>query len=450
MRIPAISVMTVMLCSGKGLDVFKKEAALKTASASVCLIPLEGGNTATVSWQADTGLIPASTMKAITTATALQVLGPDFVFETKVYHHKGDLVVKGGGDPTFAMSSLTGDFKPWVAALKEAEIAEITGDIIIDPTCFESQRAPNDWPWGDVGNYFGAGPSGMNFYENTISLTFKPGQVGTDAKLIKVWPKPPGVTFENFMKTGRSNSGDQGYVYAGPEAKMIALRGSVPAGGDYTIRGALPNPALMCGTALKDFLKAEGILVKGKVKVMAKKVSAGKPLTTTQSPPLSKIITGTNHRSVNLFADSIFKKLTYSGTTEKAVSKVNALWKKKGVNLTGFVMLDGSGLSPRNTVTARQLAMILKSARKHETGDVFYKSLPAAGSSGTMSSWGKGTSMVGRVRAKTGGMTRVRTVAGYLKGKSGREFAFAIMTNNTIYYPKPAMVRLLTALVNEN
>jgi len=366
MRILAISVMTVMLCSGKGLDVFKKEAALKTASASVCLIPLEGGNTATVSWQADTGLIPASTMKAI------------------IYHHKGDLVVKGGGDPTFAMSSLTGDFKPWVAALKEAEIAEITGDIIIDPTCFESQRAPNDWPWGDVGNYFGAGPSGMNFYENTISLTFKPGQVGTDAKLIKVWPKPPGVTFENFMKTGRSNSGDQGYVYAGPEAKMIALRGSVPAGGDYTIRGALPNPALMCGTALKDFLKAEGILVKGKVKVMAKKVSAGKPL------------------------------------------------------------------SPRNTVTARQLAMILKSARKHETGDVFYKSLPAAGSSGTMSSWGKGTSMVGRVRAKTGGMTRVRTVAGYLKGKSGREFAFAIMTNNTIYYPKPAMVRLLTALVNEN
>ena len=202
---------------------FLKSPTLKTASVGVVFIPMKG-EAPVLEWQADTGLMPASTMKAITTATALEVLRANFVFETKIYLKGDDLVVKGGGDPTLCSTSLTRDFESWLTALKAAGVSEIKGDLIMDASHFESRTTPNDWPWGDVGNYYGAGPSGLNFHKNSFALTFTPGRVWGAAKLSKVWPKPPGVEFENHMKTGKAGSGDQGYVYGGPGATRISMR----------------------------------------------------------------------------------------------------------------------------------------------------------------------------------------------------------------------------------
>lgn len=428
------------------LESFLKNPTLKTASVGVCVIPIEGGDPI-LEWQADTGLIPASTMKAVTTATALQILGPDFVFETKIYLKGNDLVLKGGGDPTFASTSLTGDFEPWLVALKAAGVTEIKGDLVMDATRFESRTTPNDWPWGDVGNYYGAGPSGINFHQNSFDLTFVPGRVGSIAKLSKCWPKPPGVEFDNHMLTGQSGSGDQGYVYGGPGATKMSMRGSVPAGGAFTIHGALPDPPLMCGTVLKVFLEGRGIVVRGDVKVAKVSLGALTPLFIQKSPSLAKIVKGTNHRSVNLYADSIFKALTPVGATEASVAKLKSYWSKQGIDLTGFVMLDGSGLSPRDTVTARQMALILQKSRRHQSGAVFLASLPVAGRSGTLRSFGRGTAIEGRVQAKSGSLTRVRTYAGFFTGRSGRAFAFCVLVNNEVGRSKAAIAQMLASLI---
>lgn len=115
--------------------------------------------------------------------------------------------------------------------------------------------------------------------------------------------------------------------------------------------------------------------------------------------------------------------------------------------MTGFVAHDGSGLSPRNSITARQLASIVKRASSGPHADNFIQSLPLAGKSGTLRTFGKNSAIAGRVRAKSGSLTRVRTYTGILTTYSGKKLVFAIMTNNTVSSPKAAIVNLLSAYV---
>lgn len=417
---------------------------LKTASVGFCLIPLEGADVPELAHQADLGLIPASALKAVTTATALQVLGKDYRFETRLLRDGDDLVVKGGGDPTLASTSPDAEFEAWTEALKRAGVEAIEGDLVMDAGRFEDRIVPNAWPWGDVGNYYGSGAWGLNFHLNSYALTFQPGEAGHPARLVRTDPTPPGVRFENRMLTGPEGSGDQGYVYGGPRAEVISMRGTVPEGELFTIRGSLPNPPLMCGELFRDYLRKQGVPVAGKVRLGR---GAGDEIYKQESPTLEKIVRGTNHRSVNLYADCLLKILDEEGRAEEALTLVRGHWEGQGVDLTGCVLHDGSGLSPRNIITPRQLALILKKARGHESGEVFEKSLPMAGRSGTMVSFGQGSVLEGRVRAKSGGMTGVRTYTGYLTRKSGARYSFALMVNNPVGNPKEVMVNFLKAVV---
>jgi len=439
-----ISLQYLINLTAADLAGFLASPSLKTASVSVHLIALEGSESP-ASHQADLGLIPASTMKAVTTATALQLLGPDYTFKTSLYLAGDDLVIKGGGDPTLSASSPEAEFLGWLTSLKKAGLTTIKGDLIADGSHFESRTTPDSWPWGDIGNYYGAGPSGLNFYKNTYNLTFKPGRIGSRATLSSTFPTPPGVTFHNQMITGTASSGDQGYVYASPGGKIVTLRGSIPFGGKFTIKGALPDPPLSCAKGFQAFLKKKGITIGGSVRTDQIDLSAAKKIHEQKSPKLAAIIKGTNHRSVNLYADSLFKALSSQGTTAAASTKIKSHWRKQNIDLSGFVCHDGSGLSPRNTITARQLATIVKKAANGKHGNIFTASLPIAGQSGTIQTLGKGTDIAGRIRAKSGSLTRVRTYAGILTQKSGKKFAFAVMTNNTVSSPKKAIVRFLNS-----
>ena len=440
-RCSILFLLTVLPLMGQ-LEEFLSSPVLKTASVGVMVRPLEGEGEV-MSHQADLALIPASTLKAVTTATALQALGADYVFETKLYLERDDLVIVGGGDPMLSAES----FSEWLAALKKAEIEEIKGRIIADASRFELQRVPNSWPWGDVGNYYGAGASGLNFSHNSYALTFQPGKVGEAAPLMKTEPTPPGVEFENHMLTGAIGSGDQGYVFGGPEVKVVSMRGTVPEGGPFTIYGALPDPPLSCALGFREFLKKEKFPVGGGVEVGGVDLKGARLVHSQKSVSLEKIIRATNFRSVNLYADTSFKALTEEGSSSSAIAKVKTHWEKQGVDLTGFVMHDGSGLSPRNVITPRQLVTILKKAREHESGDRFLNSLPVAGRSGSVRGFGKGTAMEGRVWVKPGGLTGVRTYSGYFVNKSGKEFVFAVMINNPLESPTEIVEKFLTALV---
>ncbi len=431
---------------GTPLEEFLAHPSLKTASVGVHIISLDGTETI-ASHQADLALIPASTMKAVTTATALQLRGPNHTFSTRLFLVDNHLVIKGGGDPTLSASSPESEFSGWHAALLKAGLTELKGDLIVDPSRFEDRTIPDSWPWGDIGNYYGAGACGLNYHKNSYRLTFKPGKLGGPAALVSTFPTPPEVIFENHMRTGTAGSGDQGYVYAAPGGTLISMRGTIPFGGKFSIKGALPNPPLSCATAFRDYLKKRNFPILGKIQVKRTQITEARLLHQQESPKLSIIIKATNHRSVNLYADSIFKELSKSGSTSASASKIKLHWSKQGVDMTGFVAHDGSGLSPRNSITARQLASIVKRASSGPHADNFIQSLPLAGKSGTLRTFGKNSAIAGRVRAKSGSLTRVRTYTGILTTYSGKKLVFAIMTNNTVSSPKAAIVNLLSAYV---
>ena len=434
------------------LQKFVSDPALKTASIGFSLIPLteseqteesdegqEQGTLTVLHHNPDLALTPASVQKAITTATALQILGPDYRFTTKLYRSGEDLIIKGGGDPVLASTSVNVEFPAWHKALIEEGLTEIAGSLIADPSFFEDRTTPNQWLWGDIGNYYGSGPSGLNFHRNSYQITFRPGSVGSSARLLSTYPRPPRVTFENHMKTGSSSSGDQGYAYVGPRRELITLRGTVPSGGNFIIKGSLPNPPLSCVSAFQDFLEKKDFKV-NRIKVQRDtKTKEENLLLTTESPSLAKLIIPPNQKSVNHNAECLFKALSPQGTTLAAQKKLTNHWKNQGVNLNGFLAHDGSGLSPQNTLTARQTAEILKLVSNSEHGAIFRASLPVSGRSGTLRSFGRGTAAEGRLTAKTGSMERVRAWAGYLRTKSGDRYAFTLLINH--YHASDSSVR---------
>ncbi|MEM7387057.1 MAG: D-alanyl-D-alanine carboxypeptidase/D-alanyl-D-alanine-endopeptidase [Verrucomicrobiota bacterium] len=399
---------------------------LETAAIGFCLIgedpePL-------VQWNADRGLIPASTLKTITSATALERLGPDFSFKTRLLAPgkpdasgtiEGDLVFVGGGDPTLSSQ----DLKRWAVNLRNAGVKKITGRIIGDARFFPESIAVDAWDWGDVSNYYGAGASGLNLDHNRFLARFKPAeQPGDRADFLGTDPKLEGVTYVNRMLTGSPDSGDGGSVYGGPYNNTITFRGTVPMGPEFVIQGAVPDPALHAAQSLTRFLRLEGISV-GRppttrrllTSLEQKMPSPTVALESHQSESLFKIITHLHKVSDNVEAECLFRYLGQRFRSRPA-DLIREHWGQKDISFLGLRMEDGSGLARANLIRPRDLAQVVYHTRKGVHGDLFYASLNAYFS--------------GQVRWKGGAMSRVRCYTGFVKGQSGQEYTFALMINN--------------------
>lgn len=332
-------------------------------------------------------------------------------------------------------------FGGWRAALKKAGVKSIAGRVIGDERIFDTRGIPDTWAWNDIGNYFGCGAYGINIRENSYNANFDPGSVGGPAKFLSASPRPPGVTFINEMGTGTPSSGDQGYIFAGPYAELVYLRGTLPGGrSSFTIKGSLPDPARYTADAFTDYLKDKGIAVAGASTTSRLMQIAGESMPqatavidTTTSGSMQAILTECNLWSRNLYAESLLKRIGREakgeGSTVAGAEAVAELWKKRGVDLGSLTMADGSGLSRANQISARQMAGILAAMAQGENGAAFKKTLPVAGRSGTLRSVGKGTAAEGRVHAKSGTINRVKCYAGYIDGQSGQRYAFAIFIN---------------------
>lgn len=426
------------------------ESGLRTALVGFCLIDLDAVPETAMGFQQDYGLVPASTMKAFTTATANEVLGPDYRFVTELQTTgklgedgvlEGQVVIRGGGDPTLAASDLDATFAKWKAALSEAGVREVRGSVVGDASIFGTILTPDTWQWNDLGNYYGAGACGLTIFQNLFYANFRTPSVGAIAPFTGADPKLPGHTFVNEMRVGAAGSGDNGYVYGDPYAKVITFRGTVPAGsGSFTIKGALPDPALFAARRFSEYLVEHDIPVSGEpttdrlLAIAGEEIPARKTIHEQSSAPLSSIMETTNHKSNNLMAECFHRaigvKVKGKGTPSAASDAVREHWAEKGIDMTGFFMGDGCGLSRANTVTPRQMTLMLYHAAKHENFATFRESLPVAGRSGTLASIGGGTAAEGRIRAKSGTMDRIRNYAGYLDARSGKRYAFALFVTN--------------------
>jgi D-alanyl-D-alanine carboxypeptidase/D-alanyl-D-alanine-endopeptidase (penicillin-binding protein 4) len=410
-----LSIFCLCLC-------LEAKTPLDHATVSVYAVHVPTGKVL-LSENSQKSLVPASTLKLVITVAALHLLGPESRFQTHLAYDgkieedilKGNLYIVGGGDPclgsgrTSSCLSWQEQIKAWTVATAELGITEIEGKVISDSSSFEKAQAIPSWSWEDLGNYYGAGASALSFHENAYSLFFKPShEVGKEAEVLKVEPAIDRLDLKNEVTTGPEGSGDQACIYGSEFSFLQHVRGTVPAGSlEFTIRGAIPDPALVCSDLLQRSLKENGIVLKNEVKPQLEK----KVFHITYSPKVEEIAALTNLYSINLYAEHLLKKVG-GGSSASGIKAVNKFLKEKGIDCSGLYLADGSGLSRKNLITTEQLVSLLVLMKKSEFFPAFLESLP------------DGKSVI---KAKSGFMSGVQAYAGY-----ANDVAFAIIINNCL------------------
>ncbi len=409
--------------------------------------------------QSTLGLAPASGLKVFTTVAALDYLGEDYRFQTRLYYDgqvhetdgvlQGDLYIRGGGDPTLGSSTVKGSLTldslmmQWSAAIQEAGIQEIKGAVVADANIFSGNSVPDNWMWVDLGNYYGAGVSGLTVHDNLYRLYFHPAaKAGLPAEVLGTIPMVKGLHFSNFMMTGKRGSGDQGYIYCAPGQNQAVLRGTVPAGRDsFFIKGSIPDPPLFLARYLTDWLNSRGIRISGKARVLPERINKeydpGKRIVTTYSPPLAEIIYMLNKRSINLYAEHLLRTLAVSrgkkGTEPDGIKILLNFLKKEHVPTNGVHLDDGCGLSRTDMITTRSMVDLLSVVRHKSYFRTFFKSLGIAGDAtdiGYFADFGRKTEIAKNAHIKSGLIQGVRSHSGYLKDKAGRLIVFSLIANN--------------------
>jgi D-alanyl-D-alanine carboxypeptidase/D-alanyl-D-alanine-endopeptidase (penicillin-binding protein 4) len=238
-------------------------------------------------------------------------------------------------------------------------------------------------------------------------VTFKPGkEEGIPVTLLRVVPAMSNLIMHSEVVTGPVGSGDRATIYGSEYSMTQVVKGTVPAGvEEFSIKGAIPDPARLCSELLMRALEKNGIKVIGSpTSAQMKQV-----IHTTVSPKISEIVYWTNQKSHNLYAEHLLKSMG-KGTTEAGTRAVIEFWKQQGIETSGLNMADGSGLSRKNFITPKQLALMLVKMKQSPYFAEFYESLPEK---------------TPGVRAKTGSMSACRGLTGY-KG----DIAFAILINH--------------------
>lgn len=394
----------------------------------------------------DKSLPPASTVKLITTATALEVLGENFTFETYLEHDgsllegvlKGNLYIYGTGDPTLGSPRFKDKtdsatvFNDWLTALKNAGIQRIEGRIIADNSFYEEQGIEESWMWGDVGTAYGVAIQGLNWNENATRLYFKPGRrVGEPATLLRSVPEQPEIRYDNRVTTGPPGSGNKTRIRPDLISRTLIIEGTLPmTRGEYGIRVAVIQPALLVATQFTAFLKKNDIPVTQLPSTLLPKRAGGDRirLHTFHSPPLSEICKQINWWSINLYADALLKavgkKHGLKTNFRDVAPEIVSFWAAKGIETSGMLLKDGSGLATTALLTPHNLVTILNKTTQLSTFSTFYNSLPVAGEAGTVRSRRFGNKS--NVRAKSGSIEGTRAYAGYVKTGSGRLLSFVI------------------------
>ncbi len=447
-----LSVQVSLILNGqeKALDGLLSDSSMYGASMSLSIIDA-GTYEPVFEYNPFTSLMPASTMKLFTTSASLELLGPEYIFTTKLAYSgnlnkksgrlDGDIVLTGGGDPALGSLYFTkhyGDLiNRWITEIRKAGIREISGDIIVDDSRYDYEPVPSKWLWEDIGNYYGAGVYGLSVFDNTYEIHLKTSVSGTVPQITGI--APAGLSVELTNRLIAEGDTDNGYVYSAPLSDKGWMSGTVPVNrNDFVLRASIPDPPLLLATMLRNRLDSSGIRVYGKA--TTSRIDKLIPVNTHilnlhTSPTLDSIIKILNHESVNLYAEHLTKEIgrvyLNNGSTKSGTGIILNFLKEAGISTNGIFMEDGSGLSPFNAVNARTMTSLLYFMKNRSAYfNEFFSSLPEAGKTGTLAKYFKDPAFESRLRAKSGSLTRVRCYAGYLKTLSGRDLAFSIMINN--------------------
>ncbi len=446
-------LISTQLFARNPVDKFINHSQLKTANISISVKDLKTGKEV-YAHRPDHATIPASTLKIITTATALEFFGPEFQYETKLEYDgyidedgilNGNLYITGSGDPTLGSSKL-GDYyfmNKWIRAISSTGIKKINGSIIADESCFDNEGANPKWTWDDIGNYYAPGIYGIAYLDNTLRVTFKSGEVGSKPEIINTNPTVDGLYIDNSLTSSRI-SFDSAYFYGSPRSLTRSVRGEIPANRpEFVVMAELPDPGLKLAQDLQKRLNDKNISSSSMPKAFSDnttKFQGEYPkrtnIYTHYSPPLREIIKEINHASNNFYAEQVFKSISLkyhkTATNKASINVITNYWLSKGLNTKQLFISDGSGLSPTNAISSVFLTdLLIHMYHKSPHKQAFFESLPIAGKNGTVAGFLKSTSLNNKVHVKSGTLTRVRSYTGYIIDEK-REWAFTIIVNNSL------------------
>jgi D-alanyl-D-alanine carboxypeptidase/D-alanyl-D-alanine-endopeptidase (penicillin-binding protein 4) len=410
---------------------------------------------------------PASNTKLFTSAAALEQLGPDYRFETRVYAEgtvrdsvlDGNLVVRGAGDPTIGGREQEDDptavFRAWADSLRAAGINRITGNLIGDDDIFTDEPLGYGWSWDDTPYYYAAEIGGLAFNRNTVDVTIESRFVGMPGHVRWAPFNTDYVTIVNETETiAASKEEDEDYERP-LGSNTIYLRTKLPQGMTEEESLTISNPTLYFTYVLRQVLERQGITVEGTavdVDDLDRKpdydAPAMQPVARYQSIPLSEIVTTLNRESSNLYAEQVIRTLGVEqpadsvdddveiGSGEMGVEAAMRTYVRAQIDTSRIQFADGSGLSRHNLVTPRSVVTLLTYLWNHPDAAVkrsFYDSLPVGGENGTLEYRFRGTAQArGQVRAKTGTLSNASALSGYVRTADGTPLAFAILCNHHI------------------
>ncbi|KUL20099.1 MAG: D-alanyl-D-alanine carboxypeptidase/D-alanyl-D-alanine-endopeptidase [Proteiniphilum sp. 51_7] len=440
--------------SQTALQRFVNHPALKHASVGVSVVDMATGSPV-VAYDADKSLTPASVLKLITTATALETLGENYRYKTDVALDADDpsrILVIGSGDPTLGSEAFDDHpdafFVTVADVLRKALSHDREYSLYVVDNLFGYNGISPEWTWIDMGNYYAAGAYGISIFDNSYKLFFNTTDRNRCPQILRTEPDMKNLTFQNAL-TLNTTGRDNGYIYGIPFSNERALKGDIPAGRkEFSIKGDIPDPGLMLGETLADYLSRAGLKI-GKVETarvdyLSKNCSEdrsdrtriGKVLCTHVSRPLKDIICEVNVESNNHYAEHLIRTLgrkhksdIYEDALELGVTYVGDYWKSKGITTSSLQMHDGSGLAPQNAVSPQFLTdLLVYMYTRSEYASVFFDSLPKAGKEGTLSSFLRDTKLSGKIAAKSGSIGGVQCYAGYLID-GNKKYAFTVMVN---------------------
>jgi D-alanyl-D-alanine carboxypeptidase/D-alanyl-D-alanine-endopeptidase (penicillin-binding protein 4) len=390
--------------------------------------------------------VPASVAKLVSVATAAEAVGWDYRFETNVLTTGsisqgrlfGDVIVVGSGDPSIGGRG-GGDFAAFVSAIKAAGFERIEGRIVGDDDALEEPRPQLAWAWDDLGYPTGSLFGALNLAENRTAVTVRPGPSAGERATVDLDARATGRPIEDRVVTGAPGSPLLVWPEQRPGEAALTIAGSIPIGAPPAqLAISAGNPTRWFANVLRNRLIEEGIVVTGEATDIDDLTtpldrSDATMLFTYRSPPLFEIARPLLKESINLYAEAFMRLNADRGTLPTNDSALEGLRKRLtawGVPEGSYQLVDGSGLSRRDAISPEAVMMVLQRMADSSGTGPFVDALPVAGIDGSLADRMKGTAAEGNVRAKTGTMSNIRSLAGYVTTRSGEDLAFVILVND--------------------
>jgi serine-type D-Ala-D-Ala carboxypeptidase/endopeptidase (penicillin-binding protein 4) len=407
---------------------------------------------------ADRAVTPASNTKILTAATALHVLGPGYRFKTEVIRRAslgadgvlhGRLYLKGYGDPT----TMQADYAALARQVRAYGIRRVSDKLVVDSTFFDSVRYNPNWSTGYASDYYAAQISALTVAPNTdydsgtTIIKYAPGSRGKRAKITTV-PAAAATYVKIVNKTTTSARGTSTSFWAHRAygTNTITVNGRVPVGRSGSWMITVDKPELYAGAVFRAELAKAGVTIAGGTAIAPIPDASRRLVAVDRSMPLSQLLVPFMKLSNNMHAEALTKTMGTlkgrPGNWDDGLSYTKAYLKSTGAPMAGVVLVDGSGLTRRNKLTPRALARFLDKIQDETWWPTFDRALPVAGNSnrmvgGTLRHRMNGTKAANKAHAKTGTLSGVTALSGYVTGADGRRYVFSMLSQYTGSTPRP-------------